>query len=168
MQSMAIESEADTHARRRLQRQWWKQLVAHPLAGLHRHMAPGELAMFGISDNDQACLIAPGVSLHYLVWDNQYEVSASINDRADPQPVYPLALRDPNKLERDIYARLVANKDDIDARFGDHLYWCESGLINFYADGGYASPEQEWNEIISCQVKAMNRLYAALLPHVDG
>lgn len=159
------ESEADTRERRRLQQKWWKRLAEHPEATLHRHITPGNSIMFGISNDDRECLIAPGLSLIYFVWRDRCEASLHIDDTSDPQPEYPLKMRPQNDWERSAYKGLLANKEQIEASFGEKLDWHESG-IGYYCDGGYINPEQEWDEIIYRQVSTMNRLHAALLPHV--
>ena len=162
------ESVSELHERRRLQREWWKRLVAHPDARLHSHIAPGELVMFGISDADQACLIRLGLSLNYTVWCNQCEISLHIDDRSDPHPEHPLAMRRQNAWEKAAYDALIANKDQIEASFGEGLHWCERGLISSHIDGGYTSPEPEWDNVVSRQVSAMNSLHATLLSHVTS
>lgn len=162
------ESEADTRERWRLQRKWWKRLAAHPDATLHRHISPGKLLMFGIGGDGQQCLLAPGLSLNYVVWQDQCEVSLCLDDESDPHPEYPLKPRPTNDWERIAYSELLNEKEGIEASFGEALYWSEGGLITYYMDGGYGILEEKWDEIIFRQVNAMNRLHAALLPYVGG
>jgi hypothetical protein len=153
-----------TKTRRNLQSKWWARLVAKPEAHLHHHIEPGRLVMFGASDVPE-CLIAPGLSLNYLVFAAQCGVSLHLNDgRAEDQRGEAAV---PSDWERAIYQRLLAHRDEIEASFGAALRWSDTVLVGFDLEGGYLYPDRKWDEIIDRQVGAMNRLHAAFTPHLS-
>ena len=68
------ESAEEAQLRRNLQSSWWEKLAARPAATLHRHITPGKLLMFG-SESGEQCLIAPGISLDYVVFADSSGIS---------------------------------------------------------------------------------------------
>lgn len=157
------ETEDETHARQALQCKWWAKLVKHTDATLHQHIAPGKLVLFGVGSEEAEYLIAPSVSLQYWVWADKCEVSLYIDTSIDK---YEKPHESPFR-NRKIAAceRLFARKENIEASFGDALDWGNE-FITYYIDGGYERADYAWDEIINLQVGAMNRLHAAVMPHV--
>lgn len=75
---------------------------------------------------------------------------------------------------KDIFDRLLAQKDEIETRFGEPLIW--ERLVNkracrikhVVALGGISSPEEEWPTIQNTMIEAMRRLEKAVGPALEG
>lgn len=161
------ESAEETELRWKLQSRWWAKLAARPDAALHRHITSGKLLMFA-AGGDEQCLIAPGVSLDYIVWPETCGIHLHI-DEADAKGSDSQLEASPTQSdwEKDVYNCLLAHRADIESAFGAELEWNET-FISWYLEGGISSPEHEWDDIIASQVCAMNKLYASVMPHAGS
>ena len=158
------ESAEEAQLRRNLQSRWWEKLAARPAATLHRHITPGKLLMFG-SESGEQCLIAPGISLDYVVFSDSSGICLHIDgDRGMPADRQLEAWPAQSDWEKAAYDCLQAHKEGIEAAFGAALEWNDT-FISWDTAGGFASPEHEWDEIIASQVGAMNKLHAAVMPY---
>ena len=103
------------------------------------------------------------MSLNYMVWPNSCEVFLCIDDR---QLIAHRGIHEGLRKNGMVsFERLVDQKDTIERLFGSELDW-RGNFIGFRLAGGYLCPEGDWDEILSRQVGAMNRLHDALLPQI--
>ncbi|MCZ0963872.1 DUF4268 domain-containing protein [Paracoccus benzoatiresistens] len=137
-----------------LRLQWWTRLVERPNARLHAHITPGSYSWIGTSAGIR------GLNLNYVVVQDQAGAQLYI-DRGKDAEAENLA----------IFERLATHRAEIDSAFGGELNWermetkraCRIGAV---VAGGYKSPGEQWDAIQAEQVSAMNRLEAALRPHL--
>jgi hypothetical protein len=131
---------------------YWERLIARPEAHLHRHITPGEYSWIGISSGVR------GLNLNYVVTQEECGAELYIDRGANADAE--------NKA---IFDQLVAHQAEIDERFGAPLLWQRlegrrACRVRFDLDGGYRSPESEWDSINTRQAEAMNKLQAVFLP----
>jgi hypothetical protein len=120
--------------------------------------------MFGIYTDAPECLIAPGMSLNYMVWPTSCEGFLCIDGS---RTLDHLGIQEGlSENVAAMFERLVDQKDAIERLFGSELDW-RGNFIGFRLAGGYLCPEEEWDEILSRQVGAMVRLHNALLPQIQ-
>jgi hypothetical protein len=136
-----------------LRQQWWARLVARPDARLHKHITPGVYSWIGTSSGS-----IRGLQLNYVVTQDQCGAELYI-DRGNGSEIE-------NKA---IFDQLLAHRDEIEARFGGELEWQRlenrrASRIRKTLPGGYRSLEEQWEDIQTAQVDAMNRLNFALQP----
>ncbi len=133
---------------------WWSMLVARPEARLHAHIAPGSSTWISTSSG------VPGLALNYAVTQDQCGAELYIdrgkNSEAETKRLFDL---------------LFANKAAIENAFGGALSWERMDTkracrIRANLQGGYRSPEEEWDAIQGSLVDTMNRLEAALRPYL--
>jgi hypothetical protein len=156
-ESEALAKSKKEFAERYTERQsWWSRLLARPDARLHKHLTPGSYSRLGISSGIR------GLSLNYVVLQDECGVELYI-DRGE-------GAEDENKS---IFEHLEKLKTEIEQRFGGPLQWQRlddrrASVVRVSMQGGYRSPESEWDDIQSRQVDAMNRLHAALQPYLKS
>jgi hypothetical protein len=122
---------------------------------LHRHITPGVSSWIGVTAG-----VVRGLNLNYWVLQDQC-LSELYIDRGK-------GLDQENKS---IFHQIEASKADIEAAFGHELIWQRldgkrACRITATLPGGYKSPEEDWDDIQTRQVDAMNRLNAALQPYL--
>mgnify|MGYP003700750567 CR=1 FL=1 len=125
-----------------IRERWWKQLLARPDAGIHKHLNTTAYHWIGVTSG------MSGVSYNYVIRQNDSTVELYIEE-------------------------LYAKRDTIEETFGEELTWQplegkRACRIKCEIDGGYRSPDDEWEDIQTKQVNAMNRLVTALSPHIDA
>jgi len=131
---------------------WWSRLLARPDAKLHQHLTPGSYSRLGISSGTRS------LNLNYVVLQDECGVELYI-DRGEGAEAE----------NKSIFDHLEEHKSEIEHRFGAPLQWQRrddrrASVIRVSMQGGYRSPEDEWDDIQSRQVDAMNRLNSALQP----
>lgn len=137
-----------------IRRQWWTRLVARPDAKLHSHITPGPYSWIGVSSGIR------GLGLNYAV--NQDEASAELYiDRG----------KDADEENKAIFDQLFAAKGEIEKNLTTKPSWerldgRRACRIRISLKGGYRSPEDDWDDIQSNLVAAMNELEAALRPQL--
>jgi hypothetical protein len=135
---------------------WWSRLVARPDAKLHRHLTPGVYSWLGVSSGVR------GLNLNYAVLQDECAAELYI-DRGN-------GLDAENKS---IFDQILAHKNEIEKAFGGELEWQRletkrASRIKTTVEGGYRSPDGEWETIQEQQVSAMNRLNTAIQPFLKG
>lgn len=135
---------------------WWSMLVKRPDAKLHAHITPGVQSWIGTSSGVR------GLPLNYVVMQDESRVELYIDRGTDADAE--------NKA---IFDHLFRNKEAIEATFGGPLSWERMDTkracrIKADVPGGYKSPDEAWEGIQSQVVSAMNRLEAALRPHLKN
>lgn len=140
-----------------LRRAWWTRLIARPDARSHSHLTPGEALYLAVNTGWR------GLSWTYVI--TQHDCGAELYiDRGKGSEAE-------NKL---IFDRLLEKRGEVEAEFGGDLSW--ERLDNKRACrirarvslGGYRAAEDDWDVVQADQVEAMNRLRAALEPHVQA
>ena len=144
---------ADRHNERQA---WWAQLLAMPEAKLHAHLSASVTNWIGLSAGIR------GLAFNYVVTQNG-SVAELYIDRG----------KDSDATNKAIFDQLAARKEEIEAAFGGSLQWDRmdaqrASRIRFSTSGGYRSPEDEWGGIQAILVDGMNRLHAALQPHLKS
>lgn len=139
-----------------IRQRWWAQLVARPDAKLHSHITPGLYHWIGTSAGVR------GLNLNYVVTQDQCSAELYI-DRGNGA----------DQENKAIFDQLYGHKAEIDKAFGGSLSWerldsKRASRIRVTLEGGYRSPEEEWEAIQGQLVGAMNRLEAALRPHIKN
>lgn len=140
-----------------LRKRWWTQLIERSakVSKLHAHLTPGEWSWIGTSSGVR------GLNLNYAVLQDECRVELYI-DRG----------KDSAAENKGIFDQLYLHKDEIEKEFGAPLVWdkLENGRASRIGytlhDGGYRSPEDEWEQIQKKQIDAMNRFEKALRPYL--
>ena len=137
-----------------LREKWWANLVARPEAHLHKHLTPGRYSWIGLSSGVR------GLNLNYAVRQHDSQAEFYI-DRG----------KDCDEENHHIFHQLHAKKAEIEEAFGGELKWealegARACRISYAIDGGYKTDEEEWDEIQYKLVATMNRLDAAIRPHL--
>jgi hypothetical protein len=149
------QSRHENDERFNTRRKWWSRLLQRPDARLHSHIKPGGESWLGTSSGVR------GLAFNFTMRQTSCKAELYI-DRGKGQ----------DAATRQIFEQLHANRAAIEASFGGPLEWqaleakraCRISTPPIA--GGYRSPEAEWDGIQSRQVDAMNRLSAALKPHL--
>ncbi len=149
-------SKTDKHA---THLRFWTQLVALARANGMRHGSRKPSAYHYLSASSGVS----GISYTHVVVKDGASVETYI-DFGDQQ-------KEKNKA---VFDRLLAQKDEIEARFGESLSWerldqkrgCR--IKHPIALGGISSPEAEWPTIQQTMIEAMRRLQTALGPALEG
>jgi hypothetical protein len=147
--SAANQKFAERHDERQ---RWWAQLVERPDATLHHHITPSAYSWIGTS-----------AGLRGLGWNYALK-----QDRSSAELYIDLGKGREADNEA-IFDRLLAHKDEVERQFGGSLSWerldeRRSCRIRVWVEGGYRSPEEQWEQIQTELVGSMNRLAAALKP----
>lgn len=137
-----------------LREKWWANLVARPEAHLHKHLTPGRYSWIGLSSGVR------GLNLNYAVRQHDSQAEFYI-DRG----------QDCDEENRHIFDQLHDKKAIIEEAFGGSLTWealegKRACRISCAVEGGYKTDEEEWDEIQDKLVAIMNRLAAAIKPHL--
>ncbi|HEY4582979.1 MAG TPA: DUF4268 domain-containing protein [Lysobacter sp.] len=138
-----------------LRKKWWTRLVNMSEARMHAHITPGEYSWIGVRSGIR------GLSYNYVVRQDECAAELYI-DRGkgcDEENVR-------------IFDQLVSARAAVENDFGGPLFWermddkrgCR--IRHLYTAGGYRSDEERWPGIQHELVGAMNRLEAALRPHL--
>lgn len=135
---------------------WWERLVARPDAKSHKHISPGSYSWIGTSSGVR------GLNLNYTVLQDECGAELYI-DRGNGAEAE----------NKSIFDQLFKSKAAIEGKFGGPLSWerlddRRASRIKAGLQGGYRSPEDEWDEVQTHQVDAMNRLSAALQPYLKA
>jgi len=135
---------------------WWSKLITQPEARLHRNLTPGRYSWLGISSGVR------GLNLNYTVTQNECGAELYI-DRG----------KNSDAENKSIFDQLAAKREAIEAAFGGPLSWerldeGRASRIRNRIEGGYRSPEDDWDAIQARKADAMNRLNAAIQPHLKG
>ncbi|MBS7804054.1 DUF4268 domain-containing protein [Rhizobiales bacterium TNE-4] len=151
-QSDVVKANREFSERYDLRERWWKLLLALPAAKLHAHITPGIYSSIGTSSGVR------GLGFHYSVTQDQSSAELYI-DRG----------KDQDAENKSAFDQLHAHKDAIETAFGGPLSWerldnKRACRIRALIDGGYRSPEDEWEPILIKLADAMNRLDQALKP----
>lgn len=150
------EVRKDLDERHRTRKRWWSMLVARPDARLHSHIAPSNYSWIGTSSGVR------GLNLNYTVHKTSCGAELYI-DRG----------KGLGHINRQIFDELHGKKAEIEQVFGGPLTWerldaRRACRISCPIEGGYRSDETKWESLQARQVDAMNRLHAALKPHMDA
>lgn len=141
------ESRGDRHSARIA---WWTALITRPGAEEHARIAP-KASRFHFVRID-------GFQWAYLVWQKECCVELFIDLGSEA-------------ATQELFEALLAERADLEQRFGATLVWEPVGnsrgaKVIYVLEGGYRTPEDEWDRIQTQQVDAMGRLRAALGPAV--
>lgn len=154
--STVARTNREFSARHDIRHSWWVRLLDRPDNKLHAHIAPGTVSWLGTSSGVR------GLQLNYVVGQDLSRVELYLDKGK--------GLDAENKA---IFDQLMTNKAAIETAFGGPLVWerldgQRSCRIKADVQGGYRSPEEEWDGIQAKLVNAMNRLEAALRPHLKA
>lgn len=140
-----------------IRKRWWTTLIERSgkITKLHAHITPGEYSWIGASSGIR------GLNFNYVVTQDECAAELYI-DRG----------KDSEQENKSIFDQLLANKDQIDASFGEALSWerlegkraCR--IRHTQTGGGYRSPEDQWPALQDAIIKDMDRLEKALRPHL--
>ncbi len=140
-----------------IRKRWWTTLIERSgkITKLHAHITPGEYSWIGASSGIR------GLNFNYVVTQDECAAELYI-DRG----------KDSEQENKSIFDQLLANKDQIDASFGEALSWerlegkraCR--IRHTQTGGGYRSPEDQWPTLQDAIIKDMDRLEKALRPHL--
>lgn len=133
---------------------WWTQLLALPEAKLHAHLTPGYANWISLSSGVR------GLSFNYIV-TQAGSVAELYIDRG----------KGSNAANKAIFDQIEAKKDEIEEAFGGKLDWDRmesqrASRIRTHVAGGYRTATDEWSRVQAMLVDSMNRLHAALQPHI--
>lgn len=137
---------------------WWTSLIERSKARtkLHGHITPGDYSWIGVSSGFR------GLNLNYAVQQASRTAELWI-DRG----------KDSEQENHMLFEQLERHRTDIDAAFGSALIW--DGMEGRRAcvirsklsDGGYRSPDDQWDALQDSQIDAMVRLERALRPFIQ-
>lgn len=141
--------------RGRVRRHWWRTLLEHPEAKLHRHITPSTTTWIGLGAG------ISGVSFNYISTNTSSGAEVYI-DRGKERSHENVA----------IFDALHADREEIKREFGGSLSWerlegKRACRVRASLEGGYGSPEGEWPAIHNQMTSAMNRLVRAIKPHLN-
>jgi len=153
------QTRKDVAERYALRNHWWTQLIerAAQRTRLHAHITPGDYSWIGVSAG------YPGMNYNYTVTQNGRTAELYI-DRG----------RGADEQNRAHFDQLCQCREAVETSFGGPLSWealegkraCRiRAALN---DGGYRSPEDQWEQLQESQIDAMVRLECALKPHIRG
>lgn len=153
--SEVARSNREFSARHDLRDGWWTQLIERPDNRTHGHLSPVVVSWLAASSG------IAGLTFNHVVLQEQSRVDLYI-DRGKKGVEETKA----------IYDQLFAKRAEIEAAFGGTLDWQRGDTerrsrIGASFPGGYKSPPEEWDAIQGTLVNAMNRLEAALRPHLN-
>jgi hypothetical protein len=137
-----------------IRRAWWTQLVARPDAKLHAHITPGSYSWIGVSSGIR------GLNLNYVVTQDECGAQLYI-DRG----------KDSDEENKKIFDQLFESREDIKKACPENINWermegRRASRIGISIPGGYRSPEEDWEDIQTRLVAAMNGLDQALKPYL--
>ena len=140
-----------------IRKRWWSTLIERSakVNKLHAHITPGEYSWIGASSGVR------GLNLNYVITQDECAAELYI-DRG----------KDGEEENKSIFDQLFANKDKIDAAFGEALSWerlegkraCR--IRHTQSGGGYRTPEEQWPALQDAIIQDMDRLEKALRPYL--
>ena len=140
-----------------IRKRWWSTLIERSakVNKLHAHITPGEYSWIGASSGVR------GLNLNYVITQDECAAELYI-DRG----------KDGEEENKSIFDHLFANKDKIDAAFGEALSWerlegkraCR--IRHTQSGGGYRTPEEQWPALQDAIIQDMDRLEKALRPYL--
>lgn len=138
-----------------IRRTFWRRLVENPRATLHAHITPGTAGWIGTSSGVR------GLNLNYAVKQDQSTAELYI-DRG----------RDSKEENERIFDQLFAHREEIDRVIGRPVSWerlneKQACRIKVSVQGGYKSPETEWEKIHDEMASAMEALSNAITPFLS-
>jgi hypothetical protein len=138
--------------RHEIRKRWWAALVALPGAKLHAHITPGFGAWLGTASG------TPGLTYWYGVTKMGCSVELYFDKGKGAE-----------QETKDIFDQLQQSQAQIDAAILHPVSWQRlderrACRIRITLPGGFASPEEEWPDIQTQLVEAMNQLEKALRP----
>ena len=142
--------------RSKLLQRFWKQLLAFSKTqtDLHSRITPGGDSWCGMGAGTS------GLGYNYVISQHQTRVELYID-------------KGKREINKEIFDRLVAAKEEIEQSFDGPLEWermDEKRACRIKKDlsqGGYRDDEQTWPQIHETMVNAMIRLHKALSPHIQ-
>ena len=139
-----------------IRQSYWRKMVTNPRATLHSHISPSSYSWIGTSSGVR------GLNLNYAVTQDQSSAELYI-DRG----------RDSQEQNKSIFDQLFAHRQQIDLAIGKEVSWerlneRRACRIKITVQGGYRSPESDWNEIQNNMADAMNALSHAISPHLQS
>lgn len=134
--------------------EWWSRLIALPEAKLHAHVTPSQVGWITVSSGVR------GLGLNYVVTQTNCGAELYI-DRG----------KDSDDANKSIFDQLATHRHEIESTFGGSLSWerldgRRASRIRCNLPGGYRSPPEEWEQFQKPLANAMNRLHAAIAPHL--
>lgn len=141
-----------------IRRTWWSKLIAHPGARLHAHLTPGQYSWIGVSSGIR------GLNLNYVVTQDECGAELYI-DRG----------KDAEQENKAIFDQLSESREAIDQEIvkmvgrtpsWERLDSRRASRIRISVQGGYRSPEHEWDGIQEEAIKAMNAIDQVLKPYL--
>jgi hypothetical protein len=139
-----------------LRKRFWTQLLvyAKTKTDLHSKVSPGHDCWIGMGAGTS------GLGFNYVIFQHQARVELYI-DKGE------------HAVNKEIFDRLVAVKEEIEKNFGGPFEWerkDDRRACRIKKDlplGGYRDEEQNWPKIHEAMVDAMIRLHAALSPRIQ-
>lgn len=139
---------------------WWTELIERSVmqTKLHAHITPGDSSWIGVASG-----VLRGVNFNYSVRQHSRRAELYIDQG-----------KGLDAENRRIFNELERNKLEIEGAFGGKLHWL--GLSEKRAcivrdelsNGGYRSPEDDWERLQIEQINSMVRLEAALRPRLEA
>ena len=147
-------SKREMSERHHTRHRWWSLFVRHPNATHHSHITPGKDSWIGIGAGSS------GIAFNYVITKEASRAELYIDLGSG---------MDEKNLQ--IFDQLHENKSHIEESFGGPLGWerlegKRACRIRVDVQGGYADPEEDWSATHDRMTDAMNRLMAALRPHL--
>jgi hypothetical protein len=149
-----IDQKKELAERYSIRHKWWSQLVAKPNAKLHAHITPGSYAWIGTSAGKR------GLSLNYVVKQTQCGAELYI-DRG----------KGAEEENKSIFDQLLASKTEIEKAVQHPVSWerldnRRACRLRINLEGGYRSPEENWDQIHENMISVMNALSSAVEPAI--
>lgn len=151
------QTRKDVAERYAMRNHWWTQLLERSAirTRLHAHITPGDYSWIGVSAG------YPGMNYNYTVTQNGRSAELYI-DRG----------RGGEDENRALFDELCGHREAIEVVFGGSLSWealegkraCR--IRASLSDGGYRSPEEQWDSLHDSQIDVMIRLERAFKPHI--
>lgn len=137
-----------------IRRNWWQRLVERPDAKLHSHITPGPYSWIGTTAGVR------GLGLNYAVTQDTCSAELYI-DRG----------KDSEEENKAIFDQLEGHRVEIEQAVDKKISWerldgRRASRIRVPVEGGYRSPEPQWDAIQAELVAAMSELSKALQPHI--
>lgn len=140
---------ADRHSERQA---WWAHLLSMPEAKLHAHLSPSLANWISVSSGVR------GLGFNYIVTQTSSVAELYIDQS-----------KESDEVNKAIFDQLAAHRQEIDDAFGGELEWGRmdgqrASRVRYQADGGYRTPEENWESVQAKLIDGMNRLHAAVMP----
>lgn len=155
----ASETKRELAGREKARLQFWTMLLerSKTKTKLHSGLSPNKYSWLGSGAG-----LPTGLSLNYSVRTDDARVELYIDSGRES---------DESNLER--YGKLLANKESIEAEFGDSLIWEEldgrrACRIGSRSEIAGWKEEQRWEEACDDMIDRMTRLDKALRPHLHN